>query len=110
MHVPPQLINRRPKVRALGGREEAEARKAVENELIAEAIAAFRGRAEIAQKALGGRAFKVQRISVGSGFAGPPPRLMMQARGMADAAVAPPPAEGGASTLSVTVGGAVEVE
>ncbi len=52
-----------------------EARRAIENELIAEAIAAFRGRAEIAQKALGGRAFKVQRISLGGGFAGPPPRL-----------------------------------
>ena len=87
-----------------------EARKAVENELIAEAIAAFRGRAEIAQKALGGRAFKVQRINVGSGFSGPPPRLMMQSRGVADAAAAPPPAEGGASTLSVNVSGAVEVE
>ena len=88
-----------------------EARKAVENELIAEAIAAFRGRAEIAQKALGGRAFKVQRINLGSGLSGPPPRLMMQARGMADAAAAAaPPAEGGASTLSVNVSGAVEVE
>jgi len=90
-----------------------EARKAVENELIAEAIAAFRGRAEIAQKALGGRSFKVQRINLGSGLAGPPPRLMMQARGAADAAVsaaAAPPAEGGASTLSVNVSGAVEVE
>jgi len=88
-----------------------EARKAVENELIAEAIAAFRGRAEIAQKALGGRAFKVQRINVGSGFAGPQPRLTMQARGMADAAAAvAPPAEGGASTLSVNVSGAVEIE
>ncbi len=88
-----------------------EARRAVENELIAEAIAAFRGRAEIAQKALGGRAFKVQRINLASGSSGPPPRLMMQSRGVADAAAAPPPpAEAGASTLSVNVSGAVEVE
>ncbi len=88
-----------------------EARRVAENELIAEAIAAFRGRAEIAQKALGGRAFKVQRINVGSGFAGPPPRLMMQARAATDAAAqVAPPVEGGASTLSVNVSGAVEVE
>ena len=89
-----------------------EARKAVENDLITEAIAAFRGRAEIAQKALGGKSYKVQRINLGTGYSGPPPRQMsvMRAAASADAAVAPPPAEGGASTVSVTVGGAVEIE
>ena len=89
-----------------------EARKAVENDLITEAIAAFRGRAEIAQKALGGKSYKVQRINLGTGYSGPPPRQMsvMRAAASADAAIAPPPAEGGASTVSVTVGGAVEIE
>lgn len=89
-----------------------EARKAAENELITEAIAAFRGRAEIAQKALGGRSYKVQRINLGTGYSGPPIRQMsvMRAAASAEAAVAPPPAEGGVSTVTVTVAGAVEIE
>ena len=90
-----------------------EARRAAENELVSEAIAAFRARAEVAQKALGGRAYKVQRINLATGYSGPPPRvMMMQARGAgsADASVAAPPAEGGASSLSVTASGVIEVE
>lgn len=90
-----------------------EARRTAENELVTEAIAAFRARAEVAQKALGGRAYKVQRVSLTTGYSGPPPRvMMMQARGagVADASVAPPPAEGGASTLAVTASGAIEVD
>ena len=90
-----------------------EARRAAENELVTEAIAAFRARAEVVQKALGGRAYKVQRVNLATGYSGPPPRVMlMQARGaaIADASVAPPPAEGGASTLSVTANGVIEVD
>lgn len=89
-----------------------EARRSVENELIAEAIAAFRARAEIAQKALAGKGFKLQKISISTGSSGPPPRLMLaQARAapMADG-VAPPPAEAGSSIISVNVNGAVEIE
>ena len=88
-----------------------EARRAAENELIAEAIAAFRARAEIAQKALGGKSFKITRMNVGGGNTGPPPRLMMaQARAAIGADAAPPPAEGGSSILTVAVNGAIEVE
>ncbi|MBL8380897.1 MAG: SIMPL domain-containing protein [Burkholderiales bacterium] len=96
----------------LGFSVSPEARSAAENELIAEAIARFRARAEIAQKALGGRAYKVQRIALGTGVSGPPPRVMTMARGaaMAEAGVPAPPAEGGATTVSVNVSGAVELE
>lgn len=89
-----------------------EARRSVENELIAEAIAAFRARAEIAQKALAGKGFKLQKISISTGSSGPPPRLMLaqaRAASMADG-VAPPPAEAGSSIISVNVNGAVEIE
>jgi predicted secreted protein len=96
----------------LGFAVSPEARRAAENELIGEAIAAFRARAEIAQKALGGRAYKVQRVAVGTGASGPPPRVMMMGRAaaLADAAVPPPPAEGGATTITVGVNGAIELE
>lgn len=87
-----------------------ETRRAAENELIAEAVAAFRTRAEVAQKALGGRAYKVQRIALNTGGGVlPGPRVMaMQARA-ADAGAAPP-VEAGASLISVNASGAVEIE
>lgn len=88
-----------------------ETRKAVENELITEAVAAFRGRAELVQKALGGKGFRIQRIAVGTGYAGPQPRIaMMAARAEGAAPVPAPPVEGGTGTVNVSVNGAVEVE
>ena len=89
-----------------------EARKAAENELIAEAIAAFRGRAEIVQKAMAGKGFRIERLNVSMGQnSPPPPRIMMAAaRAQSDAAMAAPPVEAGASIVTVTVGGAVEVQ
>jgi predicted secreted protein len=87
-----------------------EARRLAENELIAEAIGAFKARAEIVRGALGGRGYKIQRLNVSSGHSAPPPR-MSAARSMAGAApeVAAPDLEGGVSLVTVTVGGAVEV-
>ncbi|MBL8383656.1 MAG: SIMPL domain-containing protein [Burkholderiales bacterium] len=87
-----------------------EARKAAENELVAEAIAAFRQRAEIVQKAMAGRGYKIQRVALGSSGP-PPPRMMMAARAaIAEAAVPAPPAEGGVTMLTVTASGAIEIE
>lgn len=88
----------------------SEARRQAENELIAEAIAAFKLRADIVRRALGGRSYKIQRLNVSTGYSAPPPRFAV-ARAMAAAApeVAPPNLEGGVSMVTVTVGGAIEV-
>ena len=88
-----------------------EARKAAENELIAEAITAFRARAEIVQKAMAGKGFRIERLNISTGQNSPPPRLMMAtARTPSEAAMAPPPVEAGASIVTVAVGGAIEVQ
>ena len=88
-----------------------EARKAAENELIAEAITAFRARAEIVQKAMAGKGFRIERLNISTGQNSPPPRLMMAtARAPSEAAMAPPPVEAGASIVTVAVGGAIEVQ
>lgn len=88
-----------------------ETRRAVENELITEAIAAFRARADIAKAALGGKGYKVLRLNVGTaGRQAPQPRLAM-------ARAAPPPAqdvaapdlEAGLSQVTVVARGAIEV-
>ena len=87
-----------------------EARRQAENELIAEAIAAFKVRADIVRRALGGRSYKIQRLNVSTGYSAPPPRFAV-ARAMAAGApeVAAPNFEGGVSMVTVTVGGAIEV-
>lgn len=87
-----------------------EARRQTENELIAEAIGAFKSRAEIVRGALAGRGYKILRLNVNSGSSAPPPRFAM-ARALAAGApeVAAPNLEGGVSLVTVTVGGAIEV-
>lgn len=87
-----------------------EARRQTENELIAEAIGAFKSRAEIVRGALAGRAYKIQRLNVNSGHSAPPPRFAM-ARALSAGAPeqVAPNLEGGVSLVTVTVGGTVEV-
>ena len=87
-----------------------EARRQAENELIAEAIAAFKLRAEIVRGALAGRSYKLQRLNLNSGHSAPPPRPVM-ARALAAGApeVAAPDLEGGVSQITVTAAGAIEV-
>ena len=87
-----------------------ETRLKVENELIAEAIGAFRARADIAKTALGGKSYKTQRISITSAGGGQPPRQFMRAAAMADSSVAAPPVEAGESVVIISANGAVEVE
>ncbi len=87
-----------------------QARRQAENELIAEAIAAFKARAEVVRGALAGRSYKIQRLNVNSGYSAPPPRFAV-AHVMAAGApeVAAPNFDGGVSVVTVTVGGAIEV-
>jgi predicted secreted protein len=88
----------------------AELRKAAEDELIAEAIKAFRSRADIARSALGARQYRIRRISIHTGGAFPPPRPMLARAAAASEALPPPQFEGGTSQISVSVNGTIEVE
>jgi predicted secreted protein len=83
-------------------------RRRVQDELIGEAIAAFRARAEVAQKAVGGRSYKLRQLNIGTGFQGPQP-LAMEARTLSAAPQAPR-LEAGSSRVSVSASGSVEVE
>lgn len=87
-----------------------ETRKKTEDELIAEAIAAFKSRAELVKGVMGGKAYKIQRINLNTGYSGPPPRPMMMAMAKSADGVAPPAVEGGTSQVNVQVNGAIEVE
>ena len=86
-----------------------EARRAAENELIAEAIAAFKARAEIVKAALAGRGYKLQRLNLANGYSGPPPRLAMARMAANVQEVAAPSLEAGVSLVTVAASGAIEV-
>ena len=87
-----------------------ETKRGVENELIAEAIAAFKARAEIIKTSLARRGYKLQRLNVMSGYNAPQPRFATAARMVAAAPeVAAPNLEAGVSVVTVNAGGAIEV-
>ena len=86
-----------------------EARRATENELITEAIGAFKARAEFVKAALGGRGYKLQRLNVANRYSAPQPRLSMTSMAASVQAVTAPNLEGGVSVVTVSANGAIEV-
>ncbi|HSS45798.1 MAG TPA: SIMPL domain-containing protein [Burkholderiales bacterium] len=91
----------------LGFTVSPEARRQAENEMIAEAIAKFRSRADIVKQSINGRSYKIRRISVNTSGFHPRPVL---ARALAAQEVAAPNVEGGVSQVTVNVNGMIEVE
>jgi predicted secreted protein len=109
------LIGRLQSTMLLGGVSftvSPELRREAENELINDAVAAFRARADIAAKAIGGRTYRIRRIGLNTGAFAPVPRPMAAPRAMAAQAaeVAPPVFEAGTSVVNVAASGTVEVE
>ncbi len=90
-----------------------ETQRKLEDELIAEAVAAFRARAELVAKSFGKSSYALISVQVGGGGFQPPPMPMMRMRPelamAADAAVAPS-FEGGTSRLRMDVNGTIELE
>jgi predicted secreted protein len=106
-----RLIGKLQPAMQLGGMHfsvSPEARRAVESELITEAIAAFRARAEIIRSALAGSGYKLQRLNITTGHDVPQPRFAMASRAAAPE-VAAPDLQGGISRVTVTASGAIEV-
>jgi predicted secreted protein len=87
-----------------------ERRRQVEDELIAEALAAFGARAEIVRKSLGASGYGIGEISIDTGGTLPPSRPMHLEMRAAAAEVAPPAVEVGSSQLVVHVRGSIALE
>ncbi|GAB3250012.1 SIMPL domain-containing protein [Chitinimonas naiadis] len=88
-------------------------REKVETELIDEAVKAFRGRADVVKKSVGGKGYKLVNISVNTSGSYPQPMArprMYAAKAMMSAEVAAPPMEGGDSQVVVGVAGSIQVE
>jgi predicted secreted protein len=84
-------------------------RAAVEDELITQALDAFKQRAELVRKQLATKGYRVVDVSINTGGGQPVP-IMMRAASMETASVAPPAIEAGTSTLTVSVGGTIELQ
>lgn len=87
-----------------------EAREVRENQLIAEALAAFEKRAKLVAESLKRQNYKLVELHVGSEGQAPPPRFAARAMMAEAAAVAAPAMEAGESKLTVTINGTVELQ
>lgn len=85
-----------------------ERRKTIEDELITQALDAFKQRAELVRKQLAAKGYRLVDLSINTGGAQPVP--MMRAAFMESASVAPPAVEAGTSTLTLNVSGVVELQ
>jgi len=83
-------------------------REAAENELIAEALGAFKARAELVRTNLGAASYRIVHVGIGNGGTVPAPRQMRAMSAMAEAS-ADPALEPGTSTVTVTVDGTLEL-
>ena len=88
-----------------------ETRKALEDELITEALSAFRSRAALIAKGLGAKEWSLVEMSVGHS-GGHPRRVQMRAEAdmMSMSKAAAPAFEAGTSEIQIQVNGNVEIE
>jgi predicted secreted protein len=91
-------------VRSMSLRLAPETRRAAEDTLIAEAVAAFEARAELARKAMKAKSYRVREISIGTAGGGPRPMYEMSAARQAAVAI-----EGGVSQVTVNVTGSIQL-
>ncbi|MHB8534115.1 MAG: SIMPL domain-containing protein [Sulfuricaulis sp.] len=84
-------------------------RAAVEDELIVQALDAFKRRAELVRKNLAAKGYRIVDISINTGGGQPVP-IMMRAASLESASLTPPALEAGTRTLRVSVSGVIELE
>ncbi len=83
-------------------------RESVENELMAEALGAFKSRAEMVRQNLGAASYRIVHVAIGSDGTVPAPLPIRPMEAMAESGV-PPALEPGTSTVTVAVDGTLEL-
>lgn len=88
-----------------------DSRAQVESDLIAEAIRAFRARADAIRAASGAHTYRIVRFSINSGMPPYHPKMLMRAPLMAaDAEIPQPEFAGGDTRMTVQVSGTIELQ
>jgi len=104
-------LQSRVQLRAFGFSVSEETGQRVEEELVSEALAAFRARAELVRRGLEARGYELDELSIDTGGHGiPAPRGMRMMEAAGHTAVAPPSAEAGTSHIRVAVSGTIALE
>lgn len=96
-------------VQSIGYQVSPARQREAEEGLIVEALAAFRGRAELVREQLGAAGYRLVELRVDGGGPVPMPRTAMATMEMRGAAT-PPALEPGTRDLSVSVSGTIELE
>lgn len=86
-----------------------ERRRTVEDDLIAQALDAFKQRAALVRKRLAATSYRVVDASINTGGGVPVP-VMMRADAFESKSLVPPAVQGGTSTVTVNVGGTIELQ
>jgi predicted secreted protein len=108
-----ELIGKLQSVLQLGSWEFTiadETRQRVESELTSEAIAAFRGKAEVVARAFKSKNYRIVNMALNSRMPYAPRMAYAKAGVMAAAEAAPPMADGGTGSVMVTVNGSIQVQ
>lgn len=87
-----------------------ERRRKVQEELVGEALAAFRARADLVARGLGASGYALDDVSVETASPGSPVPMMRAQMEAFKAEVAPPAVEAGTSRVSVTVQGSIVLD
>ena len=95
-------------VRSMAMRLAPQTRRQAEESLIAEAVAAFDARADVARKALKAKSYSVRELNIGTAGGGAP--RPMQYEFAAASRAAPVAIEAGLSQVSVTVSGSIQLQ
>lgn len=82
---------------------------ATSNRLIDNAMKAFSTRADIVAKSLGARSWRPVNLHVGTGSMQPMQRPMLTSKAMLDEAVQAPDVVGGSSSITVNIGGTIQL-
>jgi predicted secreted protein len=104
------VLQSRVQLRAFGFSVSEESQRRVEEELVSEALAAFRARAELVRRGLEARGYALDELDINTGGHGVPEPRRMRVMEAAHAAVAPPSAEAGTSRIRVVVDGTIALE
>jgi predicted secreted protein len=91
-------------VRSMAVRLSPEARRAAEDALMSEAIAAFHARADLARKAMKAASYRVRNIAIGTSGA-----RMAEVSARAMVSQSPVAVEGGVSQVTVTISGSIQL-
>ena len=88
-----------------------ELRRKVQEELVTQALTAFRARAALVAKGLGASGFSLDDVSIETGPQWQPPMMMRGEMAMAKSdSVAPPAVQAGTSRVAVTVNGSIVLD